>query len=282
MYFLNIPGESFETDNIQKGIKDMSATLTLWRKHMVKLISKKEESIGILFQPILWVVLFGTGMKSIMSTGMAGGGDSYMTFMVPGIIALAAMTGAIEGGLTLLFERVQGIIKEYLVAPIPRISILAGNAMSTVNKSLFQSLVILVVGVLMGAKFVGLDPLGWLGGLVLITSFGLGFAGIGLAVASRTNSPGGYHMLIFMLTLPLLFLSNALYPLEYLPTWMQIGAKINPVSYVVDGLRQTIFDSNALITGGELLPLWLCFLVVIVFAGLSMTMAYSSFKKSIK
>ena len=89
-------------------------------------------------------------------------------------------------------------------------------------------------------------------------------------------------MLIFMLTLPLLFLSNALYPLEYLPTWMQIGAKINPVSYVVDGLRQTLFDSNALISGGDLLPLWLCFLVVIAFAFLSMTMAYNSFKKSIK
>jgi len=260
----------------------MNAALTLWRKHMVKLMSKKEESIGVLFQPILWVVLFGTGMKSVMSTGMAGSGDSYMTFMVPGIIALAAMTGAIDGGLILLFERVQGIIKEYLVAPIPRISILAGNAMSTINKSLFQSLVILAIGVLMGAKFVGLDPLGWLGGLVLITGYSLGFAGIGLAVASRTDSPGGYHMLIFMLTLPLLFLSNALYPLESLPTWMQIGAKINPVSYVVDGLRQTIFDSTAVLSGGELLPLWLCFLLVIAFALLSMTLAYNSFKKSIK
>jgi len=260
----------------------MGAAITLWRKHMIKLLSKKEESIGVLFQPILWVVLFGTGMKSVMSTGMVGNGDFYMTFMVPGIIALAAMSGAIDGGLTLLFERVQGIIKEYLVAPIPRISILAGNAMSTINKSLFQSLVILIIGVLMGAKFVGLDPLGWLGGLILITGYSLGFAGIGLAVASRTDSPGGYHMLIFMLTLPLLFLSNALYPLEYLPTWMQVGAKINPVSYVVDGLRQTIFDSNALLTGGELLPLWLCFLVVIIFAILSMTLAYYSFKKSIK
>lgn len=260
----------------------MSATLTLWHKHMTKLIAHTEESIGILFQPILWVVLFGTGMKSVMSTGMAGSDDSYMTFMVPGIIALAAMSGAISGGLTLLFERVQGIIKEYLVAPIPRISILAGNAMSTINKSLFQSLVILIVGALMGAQFVGLDPLGWLGGLVLVTGFSLGFAGIGLAVASKTDSPGGYHMLIFMLTLPLLFLSNALYPLESLPTWMQIGAKINPVSYVVDGLRQTIFDSSAILSGDDLLPLWLCFLVVIVFAFLSMTLAYSSFKKSIK
>lgn len=260
----------------------MTATITLWHKHMVKLFAHKEESIGMLLQPILWVVLFGTGMKSVMSTNTTGGGDLYLTFMVPGIIALAAMSGAIQGGLTLLFERVQGILKEYLVAPIPRISILAGNAMSTVTKSLFQSTVILVVGALMGAKFVGLDPLGWLGGLLLVTGYGLGFAGIGLAVASRTDSPGGYHMLIFMLTLPLLFLSNALYPLELLPTWMQVGAQINPVSYVVDGLRQTIFDSSTTLSGGELLPLWLCFVVVLVFASLGMILAYNSFRKSIK
>lgn len=260
----------------------MTAALTLWRKHMTKLSAKKEEAFGTLFQPILWVVIFGTGMKSIMGSVAPGGEDLYMTFMVPGIIALTAMSGAIEGGLTLLFERLQGIIKEYLVAPIPRMSILIGNAMSTVTKSLLQSVIILAVGVLMGAQFVGLDLIGWLGGLILITGYGLGFAGIGLAVASRTNSPGGYHMLIFMLTLPLLFLSNALYPLQSLPTWMQIGAKVNPVSYVVDGLRQTIFDTSITLSGGELLPLWLCFTVVIVFAAFGMMLAYNSFRKSIK
>jgi len=249
---------------------------------MTKLAAHREESFGVLFQPILWVILFGTGMKSIMGTSMPGGGDLYMTFMVPGIVALSAMTGAIGGGLTLLEERLMGIVKEYLVAPIPRVSILMGNAMSTVTKSLFQSAVILAVGMLMGAQFVGLDPLGWLGGLLLVMGFGLGFAGIGLAVASRTSSTGGYHMLIFMLTLPLLFLSNALYPLESLPTWMQIGAQVNPVSYVVDGLRQTIFDTGSNLAGGEFLPLWLCFLVVAVFAALSIILAYSSFRKSVK
>jgi len=261
----------------------MSAAFTLWHKHMTKLIAhKEEEGFGVLFQPILWVVLFGTGMKSVMGTAMPGAGDLYITFMVPGIIALTAMTGAIQGGLTLLEERIRGIMKEYLVAPISRVSILMGNAMSTVTKSLLQSSIILVVGVLMGAQIVGLDPVGWLGGLLLIILYGLGFAGIGLAIASRTSSTGGYHMLIFMLTLPLLFLSNALYPLKSLPTWMQIGSRINPVSYVVDGLRQTIFDTGSKLAGGELLPLWLCFLVVSVFAVLGIMLAYGSFRKSVK
>ena len=260
----------------------MNAALTLWKKHMTKLLSHSEESFGVLFQPILWVVLFGTGMKGVMASVIPGSGNTYITLMVPGIIAFTAMSGAIQGGLTLLEERLLGIIKEYLVAPIPRISILMGNAMSTITKSLLQSGVILAIGILMGAQFIGFNPLGWLGGLLLVVLFGLGFSGIGLAVASKTSSTGGYHMLIFMLTLPLMFLSNSLYPLESLPTWMQIGSKINPVSYAVDGLRQTLFNTGSDLMQSEFFPLWLCFLVVTLFAVLGISMAYGSFKSSLR
>lgn len=258
----------------------MGAAATLWRKHMTKVFVHKEEAFGLLFQPILWVVLFGTGMKSIMGSGMPGGGDSYISFMVPGIVAMTAMSAAIAGGLVFLEERTLGIVKEYLVAPIPRVSILLGNALSTVTKSLFQSIVILAVGVLMGAQL-DLLPLGWLGGLLLVVGFGLGFAGVGLSVAARTDSPGGYHMLIFMFSLPLLFVSNSLYPLASLPTWMQIGSKVNPMSYVVDGLRQTVFQGSGVSAGGDF-PLWLCYLVVAVFAVFGIALAYSAFRKSIK
>jgi ABC-2 type transport system permease protein len=256
----------------------MSAVLTLWNKHMTQLMVHKEEAIGILFQPILWVVLFGTGMKSVIGAAMPGEDNFYISFMVPGIIALTAMSGAISGGLVLLQERILGIVKEYFVAPISRMSVLMANALSTVTKSLIQALIIIAVGALMGAQF-GSNLLGWVGGVLLIGGFGLGFAGIGLAVASKTNSPGGYHMLIFMLTLPLLFVSNSLYPLASLPTWMRVVAQGNPMSYVVDGLRQTIFQSS---TTGIDFALWLCFLVVALFAMFSMLLAYFSFRKSMK
>ncbi len=259
----------------------MSAAMILWSKHMRKLLVHPEEAVGLLIQPILWVVLFGLGMKGLLGPAIAGGGDTYITFMVPGIIALTALSGAIGGGLVWLNERVQGIAKEYLAAPIPRLSILMGNAMSTVNKALFQAIVIFVVGVLMGAQ-VSLDPLGWLGGLVLVAGYGLGFAGIALAFASKTNDPGSYHMLIFLINLPLLFISNALYPLASLPTWMQIGARLNPTSYVVDGMRQVVFDNGASLAGAEFLPLWLCFSVVAAFGVFGILLAYVLFKKSIK
>lgn len=259
----------------------MSAAMTLWSKHMRKLVVHPEEAVGILIQPILWVVLFGIGMKGLLGSAMGGGGDTYITFIVPGIVALTALGGAISGGLVWLNERIQGIAKEYLVAPIPRLSILAGNALSITSKTLFQAVVILIIGLLIGAQVSG-DLLGWLGGLALVAGYGLGFAGIALAFASRANDPGSYHMVIFLINLPLLFMSNALYPLESLPTWMEIGARINPTSYVVDGMRQTVFENGAVLGGGEPLALWLCFVVTGAFAVFGMALAYVSFRRSIK
>ena len=259
----------------------MAATLTLWNKHMRKFLANPMEMFGLAIQPVLWVVLFGVGMKSMMTPVMPGAGDSYVSFMLPGIVALSALGGAVGGGAVWLTERLRGIVKEYLVAPIPRLGILMGNALSTMTKSLFQAVVILVVGVLMGAKL-GPNPLGWLGGLVLVAGFGLGFSGIALGVASQTDNPGAYHSMIMLLNLPLLFLSNALYPLESLPTWMRIGALINPTTYVIDGVRQTMLKDGAALAGGEVLPLWLCFVIIAAFAALGMGMAYSAFKKSIK
>jgi len=258
----------------------MSAALTLWNKHMRKSMTNPEEAIGMLIQPILWVVLFGIGMGSLIGTTEPGAEDSYITFMLPGIIALTALGGAIGGGTEWLNERLQGIVKEYLAAPIPRMSILFGNAFSAMTKSLLQAVVIMIVGIIIGAKLSS-NPLGWLGGLLLVAGYGLGFSGIAIAVASKTDSPGGYHMLIFMLNLPLLFLSNALYPLQTMPTWMEIASRINPTTYVVTGMRMMTFGTNDALGTVDTIPLWLCFLVVAIFLAFGMVLGYRAFKSSL-
>ena len=204
-----------------------------------------------------------------------------MTFVVPGIVALTAVSGAIAGGSTWLSERLRGIVKEYLAAPIPRLSILMVSAPGIVTKTLVQSVLILLVGLVMGAKL-SENPLGWLGGLLLIAGYGVGFSGFALAVASSTDSSEGYHMMIFLLQLPLLFWSNSLYPLQTLPSWMQIGAYLNPTTYVVTGLRQITLSPVATMGADANIPLWLCFLVTALFAALGMFMALSAFKKAIQ
>lgn len=259
----------------------MNATFLLWQKQMKKALVHPEEIVGMLIQPILWVILFGVGMRSLMATTNPDSGNDYMTFVLPGIVALTAVSVAIAGGSTWLSERLIGIVKEYLAAPIPRLSILMGNATSIVTKVLIQSIVIMIVGLLFGAML-SANPLGWFGGLLLIAGYGIGFSGFALAVASSTDSSEGYHMMIFLLQLPLLFLSNSLYPLATLPTWMQVGALANPTTYVVTGLRQITLGPT--LTMGEVanIPLWLCFVVTAGFAALGMYLALRAFKKAIK
>jgi ABC-2 type transport system permease protein len=129
-------------------------------------------------------------------------------------------------------------------------------------KTLVQSLLILLIALLFGAR---LQPLGtWgilgvLGALLVLALFMLAIVGFANGVALRSKSIGGYHTMLFLLNLPLLFLSNAFYPLDAMPAWMRVVALLNPTTYVVDGLRETLF-------GGGSLPLWLCVLVLAVFA----------------
>lgn len=258
----------------------MKSTILLWQKQIKKALVHPEEIVGMLIQPILWVILFGVGMRSLMGITNSGSGNDYMTFMVPGIVALTAVSAAIAGGSTWLNERIIGIVKEYLVAPIPRLSILMGNATSIVTKVLIQSIVILIIGVLLGAK-INNNPLGWLGGLILIAGYGIGFSGFALATASSTDSSEGYHMMIFLIQLPLLFLSNSLYPLETLPIWMRIGAYANPTTYVVTGLRQIILGPTPSMNTITNIPLWLCFLVTISLAIIGMGISLRAFRKTI-
>lgn len=259
----------------------MGASIVLWHKQMKKSLVHSEEIVGSLIQPILWVVLFGVGMKSLMGAVGPGEGEGYMTFVLPGIIALTIVGGAIGGGSAWLNERLSGIVNEYLVAPIPRLSILLGNAMSITTKVLIQSIIIMLVGVLMGAKL-STNPLGWVGGFLLIAGYGIGFSGIALAVASKTDSSEGYHMMIFMLQLPLLFWSNSLYPLATLPTWMRVGAMLNPTTYVVTGLRNMTMAPVAGAAGVDTIATWLCFVVIAAFAAIGMALALSAFEAAVK
>lgn len=259
----------------------MSASIVLWQKQMKKSLVHSEEIVGMLIQPILWVVLFGVGMRSLMGAVGPGDGDGYMTFILPGIVALTVVGGAIGGGSTWLSERITGIVKEYLVAPIPRLSILMGNALSITTKVLIQSIIIMIVGVLMGANL-SVNPLGWLGGFLLIVGYALGFSGIALAVASKTDSSEGYHMMIFMLQLPLLFWSNSLYPLATLPTWMRVGAMFNPTTYVVTGLRAITMAPAADVADADTIALWICFVVIAAFAVIGMGLALRAFKSAIR
>ncbi len=253
-----------------------TAISTIWTKHMAKFVKNGEEWLATLFMPILWILLFGVGMKSMMGDmPLAGTSVSYIAFIAPGIVALTALSGAVNGGATLLDEKLRGILEEYLVAPIPRLSILLGNMLSNVTKSFLQAVIILVVAVLLGAAVSG-NVLGWLLGLALVAIFALGFVGIASGVAMKAPNTGAYHALIFILNLPLLFASNALYPIDLMPTWLKVVSYINPTTYIIDLSRNLWFGVPTTING------YISVAVVVVWGLLGTWVGYAAFKNSVK
>lgn len=209
----------------------INATFAIWLRHMRKFLRNREELGGLLIQPILWVGLFGVGMGRMVASQA-----NYIGFMLPGILALTALGGAAGGGMMFLDERLRGILREYMVAPIPRLSILLGHITATLSKAFFQIIIVCTIGLIMGAELYG-----GIGGIVLsliaLICFTLGFAGIALAVAVRSKSIMGYHGMIFLFNLPLLFASNALYSLDNAPTWMRWLALCNPATWFIGVMR---------------------------------------------
>jgi len=120
------------------------------------------------------------------------------------------------------------------------------------------------------------NVLGWLLGLALMIVFALGFVGIASGVAMRAPNTGAYHALIFLLNLPLLFASNALYPIDLMPTWLKVVSYINPTTYIIDLTRHLWFGAPATLNG------LLSLAVVIVWGLLGTWLGYWSFKKSVK
>lgn len=242
----------------------------IFAKHMRKFATNSMEIGGTLGWPLLWVVTFGLGMEQVVDTEALGGTGSYLAFITPGIIALTALSGSVNAGMALLEEKIKGVLKEYFVAPIPRASVLLASTGSGLVKTLIQSAIILLLSVLFGARMTG-GLAGLLGASVFLLLYVMAFVGFSNGMAARSKSVSGYHMLLFVLNLPLLFLSNALYPLDTMPGWMRAIAVLNPTTYVVDGLRHTLYGV------GEL-PVWLSLLVLAAFAALCTWFGVRSFR----
>lgn len=230
---------------------------TLWLKHMQKFFGSSMEIAATLFTPAMWMLLFGVCMESMVQ----GAGDpSYQLFITPGVMLLTGLSAAIFGGATILLERLNGVMKEYLVAPIPRISILLGTLASGLTKALLQCLVVIWLGFFLDAAL-RLNPPALLAGLGIVAMYSVGFVGIAAAVACKAKNVESYHSLILLLNLPVFFLSNALYPLDKIPGIFRVVAMINPTTYAVDATRFLLYGLPTEIGLWIDLPLLLAFMV---------------------
>ena len=210
----------------------MSTIYILWLRQLKRYIRSKPRILGSLGQPILLLLALGFGFGPIYSR--AGGGD-YIQFLAPGIIGMGILFNATFSGIEIIWDRQFGFLKETLVSPVSRLHIIIGRTLGGGTVALFQGFIIFAITLFVGLNIVSLSQLPL--ALVFMVLIALFFTGLGTAIASVLNDMHAFPLVMNFVIMPLFFLSGALFPFDGLPKVFTFIAKINPLSYGVDGLR---------------------------------------------
>jgi ABC-2 type transport system permease protein len=197
--------------------------------------------IGTLIQPVIWLLLFGQLFKSVADIpGFTA--VSYVTFLTPGVVVMSAMLSAGWSGTSYVVDMERGVMDRFLVTPVRRSALISGELAYQAGMVLLQSLIILGLGYLVGARFPG-GPASVILLLVATVLLGSAFAALSNALALILRKQESLIALNVSLTLPLTFLSSAFLPVNLMPEWMQTVARFNPVNWAVEVGRQTLAES---------------------------------------
>jgi ABC-2 type transport system permease protein len=185
-------------------------------------------------QPALWLVVFGEVFSKIHA--IPTGSLSYLQFLTPGILAQSVLFIAIFYGIASIRERELGIITKFLVSPTPRVVLVGGRALSASARGLSQALIVYLLALALGVGL-NLTPLSVLGVFLAVVLGSAVFSTLSMIIASLVKTQERFLGIGQLLTMPLFFASNAIYPISIMPTWLQVVAYANPLTYLVDALR---------------------------------------------
>ena len=204
-----------------------------WRD-LVRFMRDRSQVLGSLARPMLWLVFMGKGLGA--SVQMVGG-VGYQHFVFAGAIAMAVLFGGMFQGVTIIWDREFGFLKEVLVAPISRVTIVLGKTLSGTTVTIVQGCLTLLFAPLVGIH-IGLSSL--LALLAVIVLLSLGMAAMGVVVATQMSTFEGFGVISNFVIMPLYFLSGGVFPVERLPGWMGVLVRLNPVTYGVDLMRHAL------------------------------------------
>lgn len=213
----------------------MNVIYALWLRQLKRYSRSRARIIGSLGQPLLFLVSLGFGFGPVFRR--AGQGD-YIQFLAPGVIAMTVLFSSIFNGIELIWDRQFGFLKETLVAPVSRLTIMIGRTLGGATTAVLQGVVVALVCILVGFRPDGIS--GLLGGLVFMVLIAVMFTALGTAIASVLSDFQGFQMVMNFLVMPMFFLSGALFPLAGLPRALDLVARADPLSYGVDGLRTSL------------------------------------------
>jgi ABC-2 type transport system permease protein len=215
------------------------AAAVVWQREMIRFVKDRARILSSLAQPLLFLFVLGSGLGSLLSQGEGPGTVAFTTFLFPGVMAISVLFTAAFAGISIVWDREFGFLREMLVAPVSTASILVGKALGGATVATLQCLVLLALAGLVGVPY---DPLMLLAMIGLIFLMGLMITALGLVLAARVRQVQSAMPLVQLVITPLMFLSGALFPLSGLPTWLAVLTHVNPMTYAVEPLRSVVFD----------------------------------------
>ena len=216
---------------------DGIAIYVLWLREMTRFARAKSRVIGTLGMPLFFMVFMGFGFSRAQVPNLPPG-VSYIQYLVPGIIGMTLLFSSTFAGISVLWDREFGFLKEIMVAPVSRVSIVLGRIAGGATTSLIQGAAILILSIPLGFSIPGILAL--LGAVLFMLLISVTFISLGLVFASNMKDIHGFNMITNFVVFPLFLLSGALFPIENLPRPVQVFAYVNPLTYGVDGLRGTL------------------------------------------
>jgi ABC-2 type transport system permease protein len=253
---------------------NIKAVYVISYREFKKFIREKSRLVGTMARPILWLFVVGMGLGQLVRPE---GGISYLQFIFPGMLGMTILFASIFSAISIVWDREFGFLKEILVAPISRFSVVFGKAMAGTTIAMTQVLIMVVFIPVLGIRVSILQFF-----LVLVFSGLLAFSltSMGILIASRMSSYEGFNIIMNFLVMPMFFLSGAMYPVKSLPLGLRELTHFNPLTYGVDALKNVMLTEASGTAMGPEYPLGMDIAVMVGFLAIMVILSNSSFKKA--
>jgi ABC-2 type transport system permease protein len=279
----------------ERGLRhDLRAVSIVWRRELIRFRTDRLRAITSLVQPFLFLFILGTGLSTLAGGSLPHSANfDFKTFIYPGVLAMSVLFTAIFSAGSIVWDREFGFLREILVAPVSRASIVVGKCLGGATIATFQGIIFLCLAWFAHVPY---NPvlIFSLIGMLLLLSFTL--TAFGVMMAARIKQFQAFMALTQMLVMPLFFLSGALYPLNGLPAWLTVLTRLDPLTYVVGPMRHLVFShlsvpphiatylnshlAPSITWGGWVVPLWFSLGLVAVMGLVMMSVAIAEFSKT--
>ena len=220
-----------------RGVRgELRAIKVVWRRELIRFGRDPLRILTSLMQPFLFLFVLGTGLSRIASAGTHG--VNLRTFVYPGVLCMAVMFTAMFSAASLVWDREFGFLREMMVAPVRRSSLVIGKCLGGATVASFQGVVVLCLAGLVGVPY-AFTLIAEVFGLQLLLAFTI--TAFGVMVAARITQIQSFMALMQMAILPMFFLSGALFPVSGLPRWLEVLNRLDPLTYAVDPMRRAVF-----------------------------------------